>query len=33
MALYTLNELHNKTLETIQMFIQHDYKIDPICIF
>lgn len=29
MALHTLNELHNKTLETIQMFIQHDYKIDP----
>lgn len=29
MALYTLNELHNKTLETIQTFIQHDYKIDP----
>ena len=29
MALYTLNELHNKTLENIQMFIQHDYKIDP----
>lgn len=29
MSLYTLNELHNKTLETIQSFIQHDYKIDP----
>lgn len=29
MALYTLNELHNKTLETIQRFIQNDYKIVP----